>query len=1009
MPRGNVRVSITADTKGLEQGLRRADRGLHKFSSVTKQAFLGTSAALGAQFGVRALFDFAGASIKTASDVNESLSKNIRVFGRHAKALDRWSKTTATAIGVSRAEALAASGTFGGMFKTIGLGQKPAADMSKRLVELAADMASFNNTSPEEALEALRSGLSGEAEPLRRFQVLLSETRVKQEAWKSGIAETGAELTEQQKVQARYNLILKDSRQAQGDFARTSGGAANQTRILKGQFSDLTGELGQKLLPVVNDGLKGLNKFVGEMRSGTGTGGEFAKTAKEVAHDVGAVTGAVAGFVKEHPNIVKVGLAMAGVGKAIQTIKFASKLSGLSTFMTAAKVAAGAFKRLWVRAGETAATEAGEAVTHQTGAAVQTRLPRLKESFGRYGKVAGRTFGLAAAAAAVAAFAPNVLDGLSRAIRKFNDIRSGKEKGDAGNLPLVDWFLGLAGWKPKEQKALGGRITSPLLMVGEEAPQHPEWVIATNPAYRKANVGYWMQAGRDLGVPGFAQGGPIARASRSGEVPGLITGDYTYDSSKDKQVVSKVPKRSSSGIVALGRWIQRQGYKVSEHPKFGGVAPGVHDPQGWHYKGGALDINADGRKGGEGKWLDRLNEQLQKAGWHTIWRAPGHYDHLHVDIGTGAGDSEQRETRTGPDRIAQIILSTGRSMGAPPIALVAAIEAGLVESGLQNLNYGDRDSIGVFQQRPSQGWGTRKQIMDPRYAARKFFEKAIPLAKRWTGTPGALAQAVQRSAFPGRYDERESEALGIIGDIAGSGPEFQATTVSAAATRRAERDRNLEDNYKNASTQAARYKAAEVGLAQKGLTPHRRAVWERRARREAQRLAQARGRIQQQQIRERNVRRLGEPNYEDAFAAATSDIQRGYIRSSAIQYYDQQIARGRAGQTAGVPLGEAIRKRAQWGDVGDVLQPPTTEYTGGTGLEVSGPSAADIQAEIRDLLKGMKDTMDSNAKRWAAADRTQEPYRSLAKAVAAVAGAELGWSAGMGSVTPSSAGTYARY
>ena len=125
--------------------------------------------------------------------------------------------------------------------------------MSQALVQLAADMASFNNASPEDVLLAIRSGLIGEAEPLRRYGVLLSETRVQQQA----LVETGKDnvknLTDQEKLTARYNIILKDTGTAQGDAARTAGSWANQSRKLRANLDDLSAGLGQKLIPVLED------------------------------------------------------------------------------------------------------------------------------------------------------------------------------------------------------------------------------------------------------------------------------------------------------------------------------------------------------------------------------------------------------------------------------------------------------------------------------------------------------------------------------------------------------------------------------------------------------------------------------------------------------------------------------------------------------------------------------------------------------------------------------------
>jgi TP901 family phage tail tape measure protein len=97
-----------------------------------------------------------------------------------------------------------------------------------------------------------------------------------------------------------------------------------------------------------------------------------------------------------------------------------------------------------------------------------------------------------------------------------------------------------------------------------------------------------------------------------------------------------VDKFARGGIVALGRRLQKRGFDVGEHPAFGGVT-GDHVPKSQHYQANALDINADSFPGGEAPALDRLASQLRRQGWFVIWRAPGHYDHLHVDGREGGG------------------------------------------------------------------------------------------------------------------------------------------------------------------------------------------------------------------------------------------------------------------------------------------------------------------------------------------------------------------------------------
>ncbi|TCP48648.1 NlpC/P60 family protein [Tamaricihabitans halophyticus] len=132
-------------------------------------------------------------------------------------------------------------------------------------------------------------------------------------------------------------------------------------------------------------------------------------------------------------------------------------------------------------------------------------------------------------------------------------------------------------------------------------------------------------------------------------------------------------------------------------------------------------------------------------------------------------DPEQRE-------IVSLIVSIGKERELSPRAWQVAIQAGMTESGLRNLNYGDRDSLGIFQMRPSMGWGTVAQVTDPPYQVNKFYDVLEELPDWKSMRPGDAAQAVERSAFPDRYHEWEPMAvhlLGNIGDIedpAGCGP-----------------------------------------------------------------------------------------------------------------------------------------------------------------------------------------------------------------------------------------------
>jgi hypothetical protein len=200
--------------------------------------------------------EFIGESIGAASALNESLSKSNVVFGDSAKDIEQWANTSAKAFGQSKQQALEAAGTYGNLFQAFGVGQKESADMSKSLVQLAADLASFNNTSVDDALLALRSGLSGETEPLKRYGIAISDARMRTELASQGVKDLGATLTPLQKTTAAYALIMRDSALAQGDFGRTSDGLANSQRILNAELDDLAATIGTALIPPMTELVK---------------------------------------------------------------------------------------------------------------------------------------------------------------------------------------------------------------------------------------------------------------------------------------------------------------------------------------------------------------------------------------------------------------------------------------------------------------------------------------------------------------------------------------------------------------------------------------------------------------------------------------------------------------------------------------------------------------------------------------------------------------------------------
>ena len=136
--------------------------------------------------------------------------------------------------------------------------------------------------------------------------------------------------------------------------------------------------------------------------------------------------------------------------------------------------------------------------------------------------------------------------------------------------------------------------------------------------------------------------------------------------------------------------------------------------------------------------------------------------------GPGGGPANTENLSSAQLGNAQIIAQVGVSMGVPMPGETIAIATALQESDLQNLDYGDRDSLGLFQQRPSQGWGTPAQIMNPSYAARQFYTQLLQVPGWRSMSTTAAAQAVQRSAYPEAYEKWSGEATTLAAEFTGS-------------------------------------------------------------------------------------------------------------------------------------------------------------------------------------------------------------------------------------------------
>lgn len=251
-------IVITADSSQVNEELDETKERGEESSRGIVAGFGSIKSAAAATAAVIAVVGVAG-FVNAASDLEESGSKVEQVFREATPTIAAFADTAATSVGLASQEALEAAGTFGNLLTALGLGRQAAADASVGVVTLGADLASFNNIPIDDALEKLRSGLVGEIEPLRQLGISFSAVDVEVKAVELGLADASGEVDEAGKVQARLAIITEQTANSQGDFARTSAGLANQTRILSAEFGNAQAAIGQALLPVVLE-------FVGVLR-----------------------------------------------------------------------------------------------------------------------------------------------------------------------------------------------------------------------------------------------------------------------------------------------------------------------------------------------------------------------------------------------------------------------------------------------------------------------------------------------------------------------------------------------------------------------------------------------------------------------------------------------------------------------------------------------------------------------------------------------------------------------
>ena len=270
------------------------------------------------------------AAVKFASDLEESINKVEVAFGENANEVLSWSETTLDKFGIAKGTALDMAATFGDMGTSMGLTTGEASNMSTSLSGLAGDLASFKNIDINQAVTALNGVFTGETESLKTLGIVMTQTNLDAYALANGFGKTTSEMTEAEKVNLRYAYVMNATKNAHGDFARTSDGTANSLRVFQESLKELSATFGQNLLPVITPIIQKFTELVKKF-------GDLSPESQKVILVIGGLVAAIG------PLLVIGGAIASGIGSLLTLFgTISGAIAVVATGATAATPAIGA-------------------------------------------------------------------------------------------------------------------------------------------------------------------------------------------------------------------------------------------------------------------------------------------------------------------------------------------------------------------------------------------------------------------------------------------------------------------------------------------------------------------------------------------------------------------------------------------------------------------------------------------------------------------------------------------
>ncbi len=252
----------TKATKQFQRQMKMAENQAKQMRESVSSVFSSTGAKILGAAGILGLGEFAKSSIELASNLTEVQNVVDTVFSDSASKINEFATNAGNSFGMSELNAKKFTGVIGAMFKSAGFTGDELTNMSTSLVGLAGDLSSFYNISNDEAFEKLKSGISGESEPLKALGLDISDTATSTYALANGFKGTWATASQMTKEMYRYKLIMEKTKDAQGDFSKTSDSYANRVRTMKMQIQSFGASIATYVLPSLSNLVGGVTDFV---------------------------------------------------------------------------------------------------------------------------------------------------------------------------------------------------------------------------------------------------------------------------------------------------------------------------------------------------------------------------------------------------------------------------------------------------------------------------------------------------------------------------------------------------------------------------------------------------------------------------------------------------------------------------------------------------------------------------------------------------------------------------